>query len=1070
MVHAPLHNHSEYSALDGLSRMSEIADRCIEIGCECCGLTDHGVISGHMEFSKVLTEKGIKPIFGCELYHGVKSEWGPRERDQAHLVALAMTDEGLRNLWRLVDYASSNFRFVGRVDHDALKKYREGLVLTSACIQGLVPQGALEGDTEHLNRYLDTFGDDFYIELHTYPGPDIEEVNWAQVEIGQERGLQFVYADDAHRARKDQYPEHDMYVARSTGDSIYTPVEKRKMWHPEDSLYIRDESEIRKALSYLPDSVVDNALENTARIAERADASLPEVRRHLPVYSPSESAWRDEPEDKTSDGLLIDLVEEGLERRYGADYPEEIFDRAQKELEVFIDADLCDYLLWAWDVGAFCDDAGIIRGPGRGSAAGCLVAYALGITDVDPLRYDLIFERFYNAGREEGLPDIDSDFPREHRKTVREYLEGKLGKDRVRTIGTVKRLKPVEALNITHNACGVTFKEKEAVKEIVQKTPDLEILGTDSIGWDEHSDPGKTVYVMDHCGDEIEEYIDSLEPDRMGVVLDWIFLVSAICSRVEGYGVHPSGIVISDEDLPGSLPCFYSRGQNIQATNFPMSVVEALQYVKLDILGLRTLDTLGKWGEYTDDPPNWSGLEVEYEDHECWDLLEKGLSQGIFQVEDGYARRIAKDFRPRNVEDLGVIVALNRPGPIRSGAPDSFVLRRNGGEDDLFDGREIPLLEPILRETYGWFIYQEQVIQFFNVVGYNLFEADAVRSILGKKKPEKMRELRDGKGPWEGRGYYEMMKAAGLSDMAEELWGVLEDFAKYSFNKSHSIAYAILGWRCLYAKWSDPQAFFMACIETNKEKAGAYIAEARRMLINVVPPDIDRSMWRSTKEGSDIRLGFGDIKGVRASGKYVVELRDELGYDEIQSPEILWEILEVEGRKWKSKKDKMALDGKAYKAKSPRQELGSDKLSAMYDAGCWDARREREDITLDRKQELEAELLGVILTDQTEEAFAANEDAISECDRYDDLYSDEELDYYKLPGVITMIVEKKTKAKGEAMAIVTMEWEGDDIEFVVFPKQWKSYKFLWKERTPAILKLRKTDRGVNFEEGIRLSA
>jgi DNA polymerase-3 subunit alpha len=1071
-MHAPLHNHSEYSPLDGLSRMAEIADRCLEIGCPCCGLTDHGVLSGHLEFHKVLTEKGVKPIFGCELYHGEKEMFEARERDANHLIALAMTDEGLLNLYRLVDAAQNRVRWVGRVNHELIDKYKEGLVFTSACIQGKVVQDALEGETEHLNRYLSALGDNFYLELHTYPDPDIEEMNLALVELGLERGLEFVYADDAHFAFPDQYETHDMYMARQTGQSIFTPIEDRKMWHPKDALYIRDEEGVRAALDYLPDSVVDNALENTGLIAERADATPPSVERHLPVFIPGDCKWVSEKsyKDKHADELLIDLVEKGLEDRYGEDYDDAIFERAKEELEIFIEADLSHYFLMAWDVMQFCEANNIETGPGRGSAAGCLVAYALKITDVDPLKYGLIFERFYNAGREEGLPDIDSDFPRESRRSIRQYLESKYGQDHVRHIGTIKRMKPIDCLNATAPACGIKHSHLAAIKAIVQEVPDIEILGTDSIGWDEESDPGKTIYVMDHVADEIAAYIEAQpEEDENGVrvqdlLYDWMTLVPAVCSRVANYGVHASGIVVSDVPVPEHLGGKWSSGQEVIATSFPMTTVDLLKFVKLDILGLRTLDTIQAWRELTDKyPDSWTNMEWDYVDHECWDLLEKGLSLGIFQIEDGYARRLCKEFKPRSVSDLGIIVALNRPGPIRSGAPDSFITRRNGGTDD-------PLLQPILEETYGWFLYQEQVIAFMTAIGYNLFEADAVRSILGKKKPEKMAELRDGTGLWEGRGYFDMMEQHfpdENSRTAFEIWDLLEDFAKYSFNKSHAIAYACLGFRSLFCKWSDPQAWTMALIKTDKENAGKYVGEARRMLINVLPPDIDKSQYASSKDGGDIRLGFGDIKGVRSSGKYVIELRDDLNYD-LESPEALWDALEEEAKKHSKLKKAHELEGKIYRARSPRQQLGENKIQMMLDAGCWDERGTVESVDLPTLQAHQQELLGIILTDDTEEAFAANSDKLDECDTYDDLLSDE-YDKVRLPGVIASIKKVNTKAKGEAMGVVTMEYHGDDVEYVVFPKQWRSYKFLWKERTPVVVRLRISDRGVNFEDGIKLA-
>ena len=314
-AYSPIHNHSEYSALDGLSTCREIAERCQKIGVTEVGITDHGTVSGHLEFGKVMAKHDIKPIFGCELYHGVKSPetWGRNERDQAHFVAGAMTDEGLRNLWRLVDKASTNFRYVGRVNWDMLKDHREGLFATSACLSGLVSQGVKNGDLDPLNEYLETFKDNFYIELHTYPGEEQAAVNKELVSLGIERGIPFIYATDAHFADPDQYETHDAFVAMQTKQTIFTPIEERKMWHPK-ALYIQDEAEIRESLSYLPEKVVDEALANSGELAKKCNATLPEVNRHLPKFIPSESPWVPEEQHTISaTELLLIEVEKGLE-------------------------------------------------------------------------------------------------------------------------------------------------------------------------------------------------------------------------------------------------------------------------------------------------------------------------------------------------------------------------------------------------------------------------------------------------------------------------------------------------------------------------------------------------------------------------------------------------------------------------------------------------------------------------------------------------------------------------------------------------------------------------------------
>jgi len=496
----------------------------------------------------------------------------------------------------------------------------------------------------------------------------------------------------------------------------------------------------------------------------------------------------------------LDLVEQGLIGRYGEDAPQEVWDRAQTELEVFLEAGLQHYFLQAWDFVQFCLEKEIERGPGRGSAGGAIVSYALGITDIDPLKYDLVFERFYNPGREKGFPDIDNDFPTLDRPRIKAYMEKRWGKDKVCQIGTVTRLKPLSAIGRTHKAFGISYAEMEALKKIVHEVPDINILGADSVGWSEKSDPNKTVYVMDHVGDQVADWIAKSEDPEMAQRM--VDFVDVVCSRVSGYGIHPSGVVVSDVSLQDELPTMWNAHQKTLATMFPMTEVDARGFVKQDFLGLANLDILAEWRRLvqpTLGEVDWTEAEKNYPE-EMWEaIFDKGLTLGCFQIEDGYARKLCKDFKPRSIEDLGIIVALNRPGPIRSGAPDSFIARRNGEEDVSYDH---PILEDILEPTYGWFLYQEQVIKFFSKLGYDLGDADAVRKILGKKKPEDMQALFDGKGEWQGKGYQAMAEQAGIDEVSRELiWSRIEDFAKYSFNKSHAIAYATLCFRTGYAKY-----------------------------------------------------------------------------------------------------------------------------------------------------------------------------------------------------------------------------------------------------------------------------
>jgi DNA polymerase-3 subunit alpha len=1134
----PIHLHSDRSSLDGCATPVEIAARFEQIGAPAGALTDHGVCTGHIDFGKALKAKGIKPIYGLEAYHGTKwSGWKGNERDNPHLILLAITDQGLKNLWTIQHNSAQpeRFRFFPRLSWDDLEKYNEGIIATSACALGKVTQEMIQGEYESLNRYLDIFRDRFYIALSTYDhtkhfedaGLTQEDINHGLVNVGQERGIPFVYEDDAHYAFPEQYEFHDAYVVGSTGktkkgepdQTIYTPVEERKMWHPQ-CLYIKDEEDVRERLNYLPDDVVDEAIANSAHIGEIADADFPEVKRHLPVFVPKDCPFPEAEGFDDAADLFAHLVVEGIKKRYPA-ASQEVWDRALRETEVFLDAGLHHYFLMAWDLNLFCDaeelpeavkraipdrDEPILRGPGRGSAAGCIVAYALGLTDVDPLLYGLIFERFWNAGRAKGFPDIDSDFATLSRSLiVQKYLPWRWGKDRVFPIGTTMRMKPLAAIQRLRGAYDMSYSDEAELKAIVNNVPNIKILGSDSIAWSKESDPdyvhtgrARTIYVEDHVGEDIKKWVGKDEK-RAKYVRGCAYLTN----RVAGYGIHPSGVLMLDESAIGLIPMNLRGPKDDRrvVTEFTMDEIDSLMMIKLDVLGLKTLDTLAAWEKLVNIPGwSWSGLdENEYPD-EMWELLDKKFTAGIFQVEQGLARQFLADFKCRSVEELAIAGSIIRPGPNQS--MDSFLIRRNGGEDDEFDGRKVPMLKPILEPTYGWFLYQEQVIAFFSALGYDLGEADAVRKILGKKKPEDLMALLDGLGSWEidvnseraiiqpvdaegmpdgepfrveNRGYREVAYPQLGKETADEIWEKLEDFARYSFNKSHSVCYAVIGFRALLAKYYAPAEFYAACIATvddsNKAKLiPTYATEARRLGIHVYPPDILNSESHVVVREGNIYIGFSEVKGVKAGGDVIVALRDA-GYD-ISTPEKLWDILEDDAKELTKAKAAAKRAGKPWEGreKSLKQQLNSGKIQALLDVGAWDSLGENER-SLSEKQKAEKEYLGVILTDDSGQVLANHQDEIEEvCDSYHEaLNGVESGDKFKLPGVVVDIRDVKSRASGKAMGIITIEYEGDTLEFATSPQSWKSHKFLWKERACGIFEVKKSDRGYNFESGSKIS-
>jgi DNA polymerase-3 subunit alpha len=1124
-VIVPIHNHSEYSTIDGVSTPKEIAKRVIvDMGCPCCGLTDHGVVAGHLDFDKQIRKVGGKPLFGCEVYHGIRfGEKLGNKRDQAHLIVVAMTDEGLKNLWRLNDAAAQEpkFHHVGRVNWTDLETFKDGLVVTSACALSLVCKGILQDDFSAFNRYLDIFGDNFYIELSTYPGDSLffdkdsdepvspRKLNEALVDLARERGIPLVYGDDGHYAFPEQYGAHDAYVARSTGDSIYTPAQDRKMWHPEGALCIKTEEEVREALSYLPQSAVDEALSNSVDIGERADAHLPGIERRLPVFIPDDSPWVEKGKyaDDEADLLFLDLIEKGMYRCYGENPDQRVIDQTAYEANIFLDdeASLYHYFLLAWDTLQFCHRGGdhpelgpIEVGPGRGSAAGCIVARELEITDIDPLPYDLYFERFWNPGRAKGFPDIDSDIERSRRREVKDYLTRRWGHDRVRSIGTVGRLSPKALVEKFASVAGLTKDEESTFRKFIDQVPDIDILGPDQIGWSEEVDPGKPIYVMHSTdknvhdvGEQIVNWVEKLPAKRQRVVLRFLDLCEVLCNRAVNYGVHASGIVVCSDDLPELAPCRFagSPSQRIPVTQFAMDDIDKLLMVKLDLLGLRTLDVLSDWRRQMKEVHGieieWSQLEWTELPDDFWDSVARKKAAGYFQCEKGYPAKLGAEAKPTSVSELSVLFALNRPGPIRSGAPASYIARRNGEQDDKFDGRDIPTLEEITSETFGWFIYQEQVIAYFREIGYSLSDADAVRKILGKKQPEKWDALYHGTGEWEGKGYLAMAQEAGVDrEAAEVIWAVLEDFAKYSFNKSHTVAYATIAFRTIFAKYYGQSEFYMACIrnvdnQKRKIEMPLYINEARSEGIEVHGPDIEYSEALINVHDGDIYFGFSDVKGVSEDGSlYLVDLREE-GAD-ISSPESLDNYLGSLSAEWSKINARLKKEGKKkQEGKSPKQRLNSGHITNLYTVGAWE-RLEGYPTPIRDLQARELEMLNVILTDDTAEILSRNSDILSELDdTYDEAlapYTEDQS--FTLPGIVTQVVPTTIKNgpnKGKSMGIVTIEYQGDMLEFAVFHERWVNSQYMWNDRTSGIFKIKhsrnkKTGRtGYNLESCQKLS-
>lgn len=1064
----PLHNHTYYSLLDGLSSPQAIADRAKELNYESVACTDHDVVAGHIKFFETMKKNDIKPILGIETYQSPitrKENFGALRskdlgwrQDNFHLILLAMNDTGLRNLWAMNTEAhSTGFYYNGRVDWELLEKYNEGLIATSACMLGMFQQAVmgnphLPDPGEVLLRYLNIFGDRFYVELSTYPTEEQHKVNLNSTIVAKQFSVPFVYGNDAHYANPDQYDLHEAVMALQMGNKL---KDKDRMSH-EPALYIMSEEEVRDHLSYLGTTVVDEAIINSEEIAKRCNVSIPERKWRVPMFTP-ESGYA------TSWDMLFDKAVEGYDKKivqYGRE-SDAYRERFQNEMEVIYDAGLTDYFLIVRDFIKEAKRQEITVGPGRGSVGGSLVAYLLGITQIDPLRYGLIFERFYNVGREKSLPDIDVDFSQAGREIIKDYITKEYGSDYVADLCTIGTLQSKSAINDMGRVLSINMKTTQEISKVLDKGIDAGLQPK----WSE---------IDFKLGEELAPY----EKDNP-ILFEW---ARELYDMPRTYGIHASGVIVGDEPLAYNYPLKWNARHKKMVTQWDMDVADNLGYMKMDVLGLRTLDTLDEVNnillDQGKDLIDYEALQYQEFPDEMYELLDRGLTVGIFQVEDGgSARQLAKAIKPRNIEDLAVLVAMNRPGPLRSGDVDTYMAGREGME--VFYPHEI--LEDVLHETYGVFLYQEQIIHYLTKLGYPLTEADEVRKIVGKKKREEMvkefprymmrtcgikvdkfcsecYQLRD------DSDYCPSCKAASIAheiltaepydgeagnfmplNAAWTIWNKIVNFAKYGFNKSHAVAYAILLLWTLYAKWAHTAEFLLAGIRTvKKEQVPRYINEARRMGIEILPPDINYSQSETSLENGHIRVGFENIQNFgKVPSSWLVKHRPFSSLEDLQE---------------KVQEFKTVLpNGQKRVAINKRHIDHLERLGALEDLGI-----SRNGITKDEKIEIEEELLGIALSDDSATILADHQEALDQiCVPYDAM---EEPGEYTIAGVITNIKLGKTK-KGTKFAFVDIEdGIGGTERFAVWNTELDRLSFIWRHRTAGVFNVKKTDRGLSLLE------
>lgn len=847
MSYVPLHLHTEYSLLDGAIKVKKLCEFCKEQGWPAVAITDHGVMHGAIELYKTAREAGIKALIGLEayVYHGQLDE---RKKDQTlyHLILIAKNDTGYKNLVKIASISSiEGLYYKPRSNHELIEKYSEGLICLSACIAGEVSNSLINDDyekaLEFAKYYQSVFGDDYYIELQDHGLPEEEKANNGLLKIAKELNIKTVITNDSHYLKKEDASWHDTLLCLNTNAD---KANKETRFHfPNDEFYVKTPEELREAFKKLDDETFEQSIKNTVEIADKCNVIIDLYHSKLPHF--------DVPPNYTIESYLDYKVREGLKKRYG-NVTKELTERADYELGVINKMGFPAYFLITWDFINYAKEHDIPVGPGRGSAAGSIVAYALGITDIDPIYHKLMFERFLNPERI-SMPDIDIDFCIEGREKVYQYVIDKYGADKVCQIITFGTLAAKEAVKSVARTLNVPFDVSNQITKLIPSTPGILL-----------NDDGKHPCAFKESP-EFQEFYDKDEPVAGDCLTPDVPLTAKQlineAMNIEGLkrntGMHAAGVIISQVPLDDLVPLYKTKDGNI-ITQYEKQASEDLGLLKMDFLGLLNLTIMRNTLRLI---KKRHGIDLELnkiplDDKATFELLQKGDTDGVFQLESAGMKKLVRDLKPSVFEDLGALVAIFRPGPLQTGMDKHFVDRKHGREQITYDH---PLLEPILKDTYGTILYQEQIMKIVqDLGGFTLGEADLMRRAMGKKKVDIILENKT-------KFIVGCEKNGVKKELADTIFDQMVEFAKYCFNRAHSAAYAFVAYQTAYLKAHYPIEYFSALLSSvkdNKEKTQMYIAMAQSSGIEVLPPDINKSDAEFTPDGNKIRFGLNSLKGV----------------------------------------------------------------------------------------------------------------------------------------------------------------------------------------------------------------
>lgn len=847
-----LHVHTEYSLLDGSSKIKEITSRAKELGMKSLAITDHGVMYGVIDFYKAAKEVGIKPILGCEVYVAPGSRFdkqpGESESRYYHLVLLAENNTGYKNLMKIVSRGfTEGFYYKPRVDYEVLEQFHEGIIALSACLAGEVQRylarGMYEAGCEAAKRYEGIFGKgNFFLELQDHGIPEQKYVNPQLIRMSQELGIDLVCTNDVHYTYAQDADAHDILLCIQTGKKV---TDENRMRYDGGQYYLKSPEEMAELFPYAP-----QALENTCKIAERCNVEIEFGVTKVPHF--------EVPQGFDSWTYLNHLCNEGMKRRY-PDADEEKKKRLEYELSVIHKMGYVDYFLIVWDYINYAKTHGIAVGPGRGSAAGSIVSYCLGITDIDPIKYSLIFERFLNPERV-SMPDIDVDFCYERRQEVIDYVVEKYGKDCVVQIVTFG-----------------TMAARAVIKD-VGRVLDLPYAMVDNIA---KMVPREIGITIDKAIQENPDLRNAYENDAQ--VHDLIDKSKRLEGLPRHASMHAAGVLISQKAVDEYVPVATGSDGAVVA-QFVMTTLEELGLLKMDFLGLRTLTVIQDAEKLARKKNSEFSIDnINYEDKNVYDMISTGKCEGIFQLESAGMKNFMKELKPQSIEDLIAGISLYRPGPMDF--IPQYIKGKNNPGDITYD---CPMLEPILKPTYGCIVYQEQVMQIVrDLAGYSLGRSDLVRRAMSKKKTSVMEKERQNFIYGNPEENVPGCISNGIDEKtANKIYDDMIDFAKYAFNKSHAACYAVVAYQTAYLKTYYPVEFMaalMTSVVDNTDKVAGYIYACRQMNIQMLPPDVNTSDMEFSVEDNAIRFGLSAVKSLgRPTIKAIIDERNKSRFTSMQ--------------------------------------------------------------------------------------------------------------------------------------------------------------------------------------------